>query len=514
MNGQEMRGFITLGVALVLVALYYHRRRWLPSFSSHGTARPASRDELKRAGMLDGKGLLLGRTLDKQASLIHIHRYVHLAIFAATGAGKGVSFLIPWLLTWARGSLAILDPKGELFQATAEKRRRIGQKVVRLDPFGVCGPGADTFNPLDLMGSGPDCPDDARPAAEAMVTRTGEEKDPHWNDQAANLITAMLAFILAALSGPERSLSALREIVTTPGMYEGCAKALMCMGGIFARLGGLMLTLEDKEKSGVISTVNRHTTYLDSAAIVAATASGWNARELLTGNVAVYIILPPHQLEAQSRWLRLVVSSLLRLVGREGMKHGKECLFLLDEAGQLGHMDPLEQGLTLLRASGLRMAFFFQSLGQLKEVFKEREAVLLDNTDQIYFGVQSLETAKRVSEMLGTYTESSESFTENTSRSQQSGSFGHSCPSVTRSSSWGTSVNVHSRELLKPDEVMQLPGTTLIAFLRGVRPVIARRVLYYSDPLFAPQQYWPLALKILAVAVTWAAAAYLIVYRL
>ncbi len=196
MNNPDLNGWISVMVVVAVIALIYSRRPWRPSRTAHGTARPAYREDLKRAGMLAGKGLLLGRELGKRSKLISMPRYVHLAVFARTSAGKGVSFLIPWLLTWWRGSTATLDFKAELYRATAAKRRKMGQKVVRLDPFG--GPGADSFNPLDLMGSGPDCIDDARAATEAMVVRTGEEKDPHWNDQAANVITAILDAFLAS----------------------------------------------------------------------------------------------------------------------------------------------------------------------------------------------------------------------------------------------------------------------------------------------------------------------------
>jgi type IV secretion system protein VirD4 len=102
---------------------------------------------------------------------------------------------------WNRGSVLVNDPKGELYRATAEKRRAMGQRVVRLDPFSVCGPGGDTFNPLDLITDKAEGIDDARALAEALVVRTGEEKDPFWNDPAANILTAGLACILAAGEG-------------------------------------------------------------------------------------------------------------------------------------------------------------------------------------------------------------------------------------------------------------------------------------------------------------------------
>ena len=129
-------------------------------------------------------------------------------------------------------------------------------------------------------------------------------------------------------------------------------------------------------------------------------------------------------------------------------------------------MTPIEQGLTLLRSSGLRMGLFFQSLAQLKSVFKRTQSELLDNTEQLYFGAQSLETAKRISNMLGNFTETAESYGENRSSSfQYTVGQAHS---RTRTDGSNITVSQHSRELLKPEEILNLSGEVLIAFLRGV----------------------------------------------
>ena len=305
-----------LMAVIAIIALLYFRPKWRGSGRSFGTACWTSIAELISAGMLGTQGLILGKT--RRGDLIWMPRYTHLSIFAPTSAGKGVSFVVPWLLTYKAGSCVTTDPKGENFRLTARRRRALGQTVVRLDPFGICGDGADTFNKLDLIGSGPDSIDDCRAAAEAMVPRTGEEKDPHWNDQAANVITGLLALITARFQGQERSLSSLREIVTDPELFQQSILHLREMGGVYARLAGVMAQLEDKERAGVLSTVNRHTTFLDSDAILKSTSrSSFDARQLLDGNMTIYLILPPHQLEAQSRWLRLVITALIRLIGRD-----------------------------------------------------------------------------------------------------------------------------------------------------------------------------------------------------
>ncbi len=331
MNPASQQLFVFLAV-LAVVALVCYRRPWQGSTTAHGTARWATEGDLKRAGMLGGgDGLILGRT--PGGGLIRMLRYVHLAVFAATGAGKGVSLVVPWLLSYRRGSVLVLDLKGELFRLTAAVRRGMGQTIVRLDPFGVCGPGADTFNLLDLVGGDVDCADDARALSEALVIRTGEEKDPHFNDQAANLIAALLALILAEVRPEERNLRTFRELICDEQACNGAVAVLRKKGGVFARMAGVIEQLRDqsegggwsKEGASVMSTVHRHTTFLDSEAVLRSVAgnSTFDARELLKGTMTIYLVLPPHQLEAQARWLRLVIASLIRLIGREGAQENK-----------------------------------------------------------------------------------------------------------------------------------------------------------------------------------------------
>ena len=122
---------------------------------------------------------LLAACQRKQAKrIVKLTNAVHTAVFAPTGVGKGVSCIIPFLLT-CRESCVIVDFKGENFNITADARSRMGHRVVRLDPFGVCGAGADTFNPLEFID--PDsitANDECSDLAEAMVIRSGQEKTP------------------------------------------------------------------------------------------------------------------------------------------------------------------------------------------------------------------------------------------------------------------------------------------------------------------------------------------------
>src|SRR5579884_2663358 len=154
----------------------------------------------------------------------------------------------------------------------------------------------------------------------------------------------------------------------------------------------------------------------------------------------------------------------------------QEVHFVVDETGIIlrGGMPAVEEALVIGRSYGVRTHLFFQSMAQLNEAFRGKQAVVLDNTQQIYFGVNDLETAERVSKMLGSQT----IMVEDASASQQQ-SRGKEGGSSSRSAS--RSWKEQGRELLKPDEVLNLHPDLMLAFIRGMRPILCWRVKWYLD---------------------------------
>ncbi len=81
---------------------------------------------------------------------IALKRVVSTLVFAPTGAGKGVSVILPFLFR-CRDSVVVLDFKGENARLSGEFRKRMGQKVVYLDPYQVASSNSDSLNPLDFI---------------------------------------------------------------------------------------------------------------------------------------------------------------------------------------------------------------------------------------------------------------------------------------------------------------------------------------------------------------------------
>ena len=91
-----------------------------------------------------------------------------------------------------------IDPKGENYQISSRNRRRMGQAVFRLDSFNVYGSKRQAkLNPLDLLDpNSEDFADNALVIADMLVLRTGNEKDPHWDEKALMVLQGLIMFVV------------------------------------------------------------------------------------------------------------------------------------------------------------------------------------------------------------------------------------------------------------------------------------------------------------------------------
>jgi type IV secretion system protein VirD4 len=473
--------------AVALFLLY--RRRWKGSGTAFGTASWMSDKALRAAGMLAGKGLVLGRTFG--GALIRLPNYCAVLLCGSIGSGKGVSIILPNLLSYRRGSIVCFDTKGDLYQTTARRRAAWGERILRLAPYNG---GKDSLNPLDTIPSdSPMLVDYANAMATALVVRQETETDPHWNDKAIQVIKAVLVLVLLKFKDEDRNLSSVQEIVSDPDLLKAVANMLKQLDGIPARLGNQIKTLFEKDGSGltkegagVLSTATRHLSFLDSELVAKSVASStFDPSELQKPGVTLFLQIPPDQLEAAKGILRCWMSCLIRVIGAVGDERKGEVLLLIDEASALGSLPALEEALVRGRSAGVRMILAYQSDSQIRAAFKDKPTLLYDNTDvQIYLGASNYETAERLSKSIGDWTQVVENYGENQSGSWQTGGASQSGGQMSR----GTSLNYSEtgRALLRPEEILTLNKDYLIVLQRGMSPILAERVKWYQDQDFNP----------------------------
>jgi type IV secretion system protein VirD4 len=448
---------------------------------SHGSARFAGKREMR--ALEQARGLLIGRN-PRTGRLLSYDGPAHLLTLAPTRAGKGVGTVIPNLLA-AERSVLVIDPKGENARIAGAARERFGTVHV-LDPFEVSGRLSAAYNPLDrLTLDSLDLGEDAAALADALVIDPAHQvQDAHWNEEAKALLGGLILFCVAHEEPARRTLGSVREYLTLPTERLRALLELMqdsdAAGGLVARAANRFLGKADREAASVLSNAQRHTHFLDSPRIAACLArSDFAFSDLRHRITSVFLVLPPNRLDAYSRWLRLLVAQALQDIARDAERpqsasEGRServtapTLFLLDEFAALGRLEAVERAMGLMAGYGLQLWPILQDMSQLRDLYGQRAATFVANAGvQQVFGVNDYETAKWLSQTMGQET------------------IGYRTESRKPGDMPTTGTQVTGRDLLTPDEIMQLPPDLQLLRVQGQPTAIAAKLRYYADPEFA-----------------------------
>ncbi|HEY1414202.1 MAG TPA: type IV secretory system conjugative DNA transfer family protein, partial [Rhodopila sp.] len=480
----ELAWLVLLGELFVLgVSLLPARRppAGAPVQTTHGTAhfgtamQAAVANHLVPLAPVDG--FALGWMRDAPpGSDARFRQSGHILTCAPTGAGKGIGAVIPNLLDYP-GSAFVLDFKGENYAVTARARRDAGHDVLLIDPFGITGEPTQGMNWLDALDpSDPDVVALARALADMLVVSSDRESDPHWNESAKELLRGLLIYV-AGLEGDQRSMAEVRRIITSSedDMAEVFGEMMVDPQRgqrIVARAATAHVNRPEKERSSVLSTLVRHTGWLDDPRLEATfNRSDFDLRDLKRRPMTVYLAIPPDRLRACLGFVRGFIGLALNAMTAVPGMPPTRVAFFLDEFGQLGRMDSLADTITILRGYGVQFWLFVQDLSQLKAVYPRWQSFLA-NTTQQFFGTADYDTAKYISDALGQFTIRYQT----TNRSSQTGGPGGST---------GTGEHLQGRFLLTPDEVMRLGPAKPIVMISGEAPYLLDRLNYLTDAPYA-----------------------------
>ena len=179
--------------------------------TTHGSASWGGKKDIKKARLRAKEGVILGinpftytkNLIFKQTYLLQydINEKSHILLVAPTRSGKGVSTIVPTLLTW-RESVFVLDIKGgENWHLTAAYRKKgLKQKVLKFDPLSTDGTTA-RWNPLAEIRYRTDREyTDVMTIANMIADPTGkmssDPKSKHWVVTSSALIEAVIVHLL------------------------------------------------------------------------------------------------------------------------------------------------------------------------------------------------------------------------------------------------------------------------------------------------------------------------------
>lgn len=459
------------------------RARQPGKVTTYGSARWASRREVKRAGLHSEAGVLLG-TL--HGRYLRHDGPEHVMAVAPTRSGKGVGLVVPTLLSWT-GSAVIHDIKGENWTLTAGWRARFSHCLL----FNPTDAASAHYNPLLEVRRGVNEVRDAQNIADILVDPEGAlERRNHWEKTSHALLVGAILHILYAeedktlarvatfLADPQRSFVAtLGQMMTTN--HLGTEEAPR-VHPVVASAARELLNKSENERSGVLSTAMSFLgLYRDPTVAEVTSRCDWRIADLVDAErpLSLYLVIPPSDISRTKPLVRLVLNQIGRRLterldppGTPGRRH--RLLMLLDEFPALGRLDFFETSLAFMAGYGIRAFLIAQSLNQIEKAYGEYNAILDNCHVRVAFATNDERTARRISDALGTATEQ---------RAMRNYA-GH------RLAPWLAHVMVSRQEtarpLLTPGEVMQLSPDEQIVLVSGHAPIRARKLRYYRDRNF------------------------------
>ena len=471
----------------------------------HGSARWATKRDVKRVGLFADKGVTVGGWPERSRK-VRILKHdgpEHVLVFAPTRSGKGVSLILPTLLTWPE-SCFVLDIKGENHALSAGWRSGQGHAVFKFDPAATTGTAR--YNPLTevRIGTGRDIADCQNIAA-MIVDPDGKGLKDYWRQEGWTWLSVVILHVINRIEKEQGRRASLDDVnVFASGTIseesgEDNFEALLddmiayehgedYIDKEVRRGASRMKIKAPAERSGVHSSaVTELALYADPIIAKNTAASDFTLNDLVNGDrpAALYMVVRPSDIDRLRPLVRIVMNLLTRRLtenldfedGRSAAAHRHRLLLMLDEFTSIGKLDIFERALAFMAGYGLKAFVVVQDVTQLHQAYGREEAIMSNCHIRIAFAPNKIETARVLSDMTGKAT----IVQARRSRSGRLGDIG----------SVSENIQEVSRPLLTADECMRLrgiesdgrkvlPGEVLV-FAAGSAPIRGVQTLYFQD---------------------------------
>lgn len=346
-------------------------------------------------------------------------RSTHSLWFAGSGAGKSQTILMTLahpVYRWMT-SVVVGDPKRELERASRKVRRGMGHRVLALRPG-----GPDAIN--IFAGLNPRSPS-FEPDVQAVVGRLFSDEgtkrlannDSEWVKWAKTIVFALTVHMLSDPDWPveERTPKKLRE---TLAVDEATLKQTLVGVGeashsSYARQQARSVLVEASETwGGIHANVQAATNWLSTAPYAdLVSGPGVDPADICNGNITAFIQVPPKAARETPAILRCLYGTFADAIYEaDGNVRGR-VLFDIDEAYQVGRLGILEDIRDLGRDLKMTMRLWFQSTGQIEEVWGRAgmRSWYASAGFRVYASIADEETAREVEALCGYYTIRTES---------------------------------------------------------------------------------------------------------
>ncbi len=345
----------------------------------------------------------------------------HSLIIGSTGAGKTQTTVFPMVKNLSKHgeSMIITDPKGEIYEDTAEMLKEKGYQIVLLnfrDPQ-----KGNSWNPLSLpyqlykegnQDKATEILDDL--ALNILYDKNSKSQDPFWEKTSADYFAGLAQALFEDATEDQINLNSI-NLMTTVGEDRFMGSTYMKEYFSFkdptsAAYINVSSTINaPNETKGSILSVFRQKIKLFATRENLSEMLGHNdfdMKEIGRHKTAVFIIIQDEKTTYHSLvtiFLKQCYETLISVAQESGGKLPHRTNFILDEFANMPPLQDVTTMVTAARSRNIRFNFIIQNFAQLYEVYgKENGETIKGNCGNIVYLISSeLSALEEISKMCG-----------------------------------------------------------------------------------------------------------------
>ena len=460
----------------------------------YGSARFATTNEMKKyADSVEENNMILTQNARMgmwNNRIKHsFQKNKNVAVIGDSGSGKTFTFVKPNLLQCV-GSIIVTDPKGLLVRETGTLLEKQGYKIKIFDLNTL--ENSDQFNVFNYIKREIDL-DRVLEAITEGTKKSNKQGEDFWIQAEAILIRSLLAFLW--IDGkdndyiPKLSMIADMLRIATPPNKKSPAPISLWFeeqnekhpnNYAYRQWKLFEDSFEGETRASVLAiAASRYSVFdhYDVSNMVA--RDTMNIEKWIEEKTAVFITIPETN-GAYNFLASIFITTIMEtlrgridkiLSGEEKLENGKNPLFIqfiVDELANIGRIPNIDKALATFRSRNMSIIIILQALAQLKAMYKDEWASMLNNCASLLFlGGDEKETTKYLSERAGKQTINIRN------HSHSRGSRGNSTENR----------QTLARDLMTPDEIGRLDGNQCLLFVTKEYVYKDYKYNVYNHPL-------------------------------
>ena len=395
-----------------------------------------------------------------------------------SGSGKSTTYSKPNAYQML-GSYVFTDPKGELYDDTAGFLKSHGYNIKVLN---LVNPAtSDGYNPLAHIKSELDVDVIAKTVVKGQKN-DNSSADPYWDDMAELLLKALIYYLIAVRPPEEQNLASCAELVRAAS-NNGGNNLLSELISVLpydhpARMYYKSVELaSDKTYSSILSSLQSKLGKFDSKEIAEVTSTDTISFEDIANKKTALYVISSDTHTAYDFILTIFFSQMIQQLydiadKNPGGKLPVPCFFILDEFPNIGRIPDFDKKISTSRSRKISFSVILQNLDQLEALYEKSHETILGNCDtHVFLGSNSFKTVEYFSKELG---EKTISRTNTTKNKDSSG----------KNSGKSISDQIMARALMTPDELRRMDNDDCIIFVKGLKPIKAKKMWYFKEPMY------------------------------